>query len=790
MQFSVHARMPQIGDTLVFSGDGWEPQSPYARAHAQTHVHTDTIPQVNMGLVRSPNFVSGSAGWQIKEDGSAEFNDVVVRGTIYASAGSIGGWTITTGHLYAGTGAARVGLRPADYPFYAGAENPAAAPFRVTAAGALVATSATITGTITATSGTIGGWDITATQIQATDDVVLLDSAGIITVGGAGYLTSDPFTSGTLGWRITPTEAEFGNITARGEIRTAVFKYNEVHAQAGQLLVTPNAAKLDTDLTIAASGSFDVGETGRFTASDIVRLKDGTGDVWLTIVADVGDGTYTYTRSSGSAVGTVFRCGTAVVGYGASGEGGIVLDAVTANGPFLDIFTHAGAPWTTLTTKVRVGNLAGITDTDLSPTGYGFYSDNAYLKGALVAGGGAVKINTNGVDIDFNPGGSTAARVKMYDFDAAHDGYVYWYAYVNDTAFVDAITSMLDVKGDVSTGDNPNAIYIVSAQGKGQTQFVGSGGTGLKLQSWETPLGTYYGMVIGADDTIARVQSYGAGWIDLEPDGDILIRSYLAGGDVQAQLSDAAGVSQLEVLDSAGAEVAYIDSDGKVLAALDVHPGSAGRGLMTRLANRAGIATYDNHFTSGVIPSGYAWQGAPFGGTPVALQYSRNGDYLGCTADAGGTKHFMSIAVANAAASWQNKYIWARLGTGAITEIGVRLDDGTDNNYAEIFMTGAAVNATQTLSFRYRIGGAAATTVTSAIVVPVGELYTVRLVCVYAAPNYSVSGYLVGEDGSAINITTFTTGTVTWMPAAGRVGIFCKDAGNYGLVDVFARTFT
>jgi len=562
LEFSVHARQPQMGDTLVFTGDGWEPQSPYARPQRETYVRTNTVPQINMGLTRSPNFVSGSAGWQIEADGSAEFNDVVVRGTIYASAGSIGGWTIAAGHLYAGTGAGRVGLRPADYPFYAGAENPAAAPFRVTAAGALVATSATITGTITATSGTIGGWDITATQIQATGDVVLLDSAGIITVGGAGYLTSDPFTSGTQGWRITPTEAEFGNITARGEIRSAVFKYNEVHAQAGQLLVTPNAAKLDADLTIAASGSFDVGETGRFGVNDIVRLKDGVADVWLTVNSDEGDGTYTYTRSSGSAVGTVFRAGTAVVGYGVAGEGGIVLDAITANGPFMDIFTHAGAPWATLTTKVRVGNLAGIVDTDLNPAGYGFYSDNAYLRGAMVAGAGEIILDANGIDIDFNPGGATAARVKMYDFDAVHDGYVFWYAYVNDAAFVDAITSVLDVKGDVAAGDNPNVIYIVNAQGKGQIQFVGSGGTGLKLQSWETPLATYWGVVLSADDTIARLSSYGASWIDCKPDGHIEIRNY-GGGDTVVQLSDAAGASQLEVLDSAGAEVAYIDSAGR-----------------------------------------------------------------------------------------------------------------------------------------------------------------------------------------------------------------------------------
>lgn len=31
--------------------------------------------------VQSPNFVAGSAGWQVKKDGSAEFNNLVIRGT-------------------------------------------------------------------------------------------------------------------------------------------------------------------------------------------------------------------------------------------------------------------------------------------------------------------------------------------------------------------------------------------------------------------------------------------------------------------------------------------------------------------------------------------------------------------------------------------------------------------------------------------------------------------------------------------------------------------------------------
>ena len=62
--------------------------------------------------------------------------NVYLKGTIVAEAGGlIGGWTIGTSELYAGSGASRVGLRPGTYPFYAGNENPALAPARINQAG-------------------------------------------------------------------------------------------------------------------------------------------------------------------------------------------------------------------------------------------------------------------------------------------------------------------------------------------------------------------------------------------------------------------------------------------------------------------------------------------------------------------------------------------------------------------------------------------------------------------------------------------------------------------------------
>ena len=41
--------------------------------------------------IQSTNFASGSAGWMINKNGSAQFNNVTVRGTVYATSGEFSG---------------------------------------------------------------------------------------------------------------------------------------------------------------------------------------------------------------------------------------------------------------------------------------------------------------------------------------------------------------------------------------------------------------------------------------------------------------------------------------------------------------------------------------------------------------------------------------------------------------------------------------------------------------------------------------------------------------------------
>ena len=51
------------------------------------------------GSLKSSNYVAGSSGWTLRPDGVAEFSGVIVRGTVYATSGTVGGWSIGSNHL-------------------------------------------------------------------------------------------------------------------------------------------------------------------------------------------------------------------------------------------------------------------------------------------------------------------------------------------------------------------------------------------------------------------------------------------------------------------------------------------------------------------------------------------------------------------------------------------------------------------------------------------------------------------------------------------------------------------
>jgi hypothetical protein len=204
------------------------------------------------------SFISGSNGnieitssnFHLQPDG-----DVVMQGTITAEAGgTIGGFSIGTDNLTAtdfvlnttdksiklgDTSTSNVFIADADTGIQLGNTTFSSAPFSVTPAGA-----------VSASSGNVGGWAISDSQI----------SSGNLTIHNSGYIESNDYEPQFDGFIITAdggdgaSFAEFGNARIRGTLRTTTFEKETVNAVGGQVwianstVVTKSVAASDDEI--------------------------------------------------------------------------------------------------------------------------------------------------------------------------------------------------------------------------------------------------------------------------------------------------------------------------------------------------------------------------------------------------------------------------------------------------------------------------------------------------------------------------------------------------------------
>jgi len=328
----------------------------------------------------------------------------------------IGGWSITADTLYSGTGATYIGLKPGT-GIWLGDEAFLSAPFSVDPAGVLHAHS-----------GTIGGWYLGTTEIKSdnitADSNVLLDQDnGLIRIGptGATYITIDganrkifssDYVSGPLGagFGITTELSEFQNIRARGKLVGATFEKDTISAVGGNFLVadsdilnadmTADDTVGDIDLLLEDGDSILLEDEDRllvdygaeltilgdttFSVGDILRIRDGIDDEWFEVLDATSAPIYAVVRDKAgdysADTNPIWTKGTTVVNFGSSGDGVLFFTASEVNAPYIDVITHAGEPWTTLTTHMRMGNLNGFLDYATDNYGVGIGDTNSYLK--------------------------------------------------------------------------------------------------------------------------------------------------------------------------------------------------------------------------------------------------------------------------------------------------------------------------------------------------------------------------------------------------------------------------
>jgi len=328
------------------------------------------------------------------------------------------------------------------------------APFRVSMAGALTSTSATIAGwTIGATTISSAGNEIVLDssnkriEVGASDEIVLDGTNKKITVGTSSEIIidgsnakitvgtankiyidgvnkriqSDNYTSGPAGagFHLSDNLLEVGNIACRGLIRTAVFQKDVINVMGGNFAVLDGDV-LDADMSALDASTLTTKGTTTFVVGDILRIKDGTDDEWMEITDITSAPTYTVTRDKAGDYDAddnpAWKKGATVVNYKQSGDGGILMTASESNAPYLSIFTHAGSPWSTLTTRLRIGNLNGYLGYTTDKYGIAIGEITKFLKydptNGLTIEGGKIQTSNSGQRIVIDGADN---YIKIYD---------------------------------------------------------------------------------------------------------------------------------------------------------------------------------------------------------------------------------------------------------------------------------------------------------------------------------------------------------------------------------------
>tara|TARA_R100001480_G_scaffold68179_1_gene79548 strand:+ start:3968 stop:8131 length:4164 start_codon:yes stop_codon:yes gene_type:complete len=206
----------------------------------------------DLGSISGGDLNIGSGTFVVASDGALTATSATITGAVTATSGSftgsltstsgtIGGFTLGSSSLVAGSGSTRVSLSTAD-GIHLGNNTFGSAPFRVTRAGALTATNATITGEVNATSGTFNG----SISIGSGNSIFKADSNGI-------YLGNATF--GSAPFRVTPA----GALTATGVTINGDLTLTNIDGTT----VTYNGG----NLVVGTIGSANLGATAIFPAT-------------------------------------------------------------------------------------------------------------------------------------------------------------------------------------------------------------------------------------------------------------------------------------------------------------------------------------------------------------------------------------------------------------------------------------------------------------------------------------------------------------------------------------------
>ena len=284
-----------LGSTSLIGGSG------------STRVSLSTADGIHLG-----NNTFGSAPFRVTPAGALTSTNATITGAVTATSGSftgsltstsgtIGGFTLGSTSLVAGSGTSRVSLSTAD-GIHLGNNTFGSAPFRVTRAGALTATNATITGEVNATSGTFNG----SIAIGSGNSIFKADSNGIylgnatfgsapFRVTPAGALTA---TNATITGAITATSGSFaGSLSSASGTFTGALSGGTISIGSSNNIFKADSNGIYLGNASFGSAPFKVTPAGALTATGVTI----NGDLTLTNI----DGTTVTYNGGNLVVGTI-----------------------------------------------------------------------------------------------------------------------------------------------------------------------------------------------------------------------------------------------------------------------------------------------------------------------------------------------------------------------------------------------------------------------------------------------------------------------------------------------------
>jgi len=286
-----------------------------------------------------------------------------------------------------------------------------------------------VSGTIIATVGEIGGWVIGDTFIRAggtssaTADMLLDSLNKLIRVGAASSeniiidglnqrIRSSNYMAGQSGFTVEPELIEATNIKARGKLQTVTFEKETISAVGGSIQVNKGSQILDVDMTALDSSTLTTDGSFTLAVGDILRIKDGQEDEWLEVTNIASAPTYSVDRDKAGVyppnANPIWTKGVTVVNYGVSGDGLVEMITGISDSPYMKIATHTGAPWSSMDTKVVVGNIAGKTG---NPNEYGIW-----VKGESIYAAGVKQYDA--IATKEGTGGSTAVYYNGVEYSS------------------------------------------------------------------------------------------------------------------------------------------------------------------------------------------------------------------------------------------------------------------------------------------------------------------------------------------------------------------------------------